>query len=95
MKLAFGFMSDTFPLMGYRRKSYMFIGWAMASLSMLALQTFSDLHLVQQIDEETGKTITYANDNAPTIPFLSFIVLMSGSGYWLADVMADSVVVSA
>ena len=95
MKLAFGFISDNFPLLGYRRKSYMLIGWATASISMLALLMLSDLRLIKHLDEETGKTITYTNDNAPTVPVLSCTILMSGIGYWLADVMADTLVVSA
>ena len=36
-KLLFGFWSDNVPLWGYRRKSYMFVGWLLASLSMLVL----------------------------------------------------------
>jgi len=92
LKLVFGFMSDNYPLLGYRRKSYMFIGWALSSFSMLALVFFSDLRMVKQFDNDTGKTVSIANENAPSIGFLSFCVLMSGIGYWLADVMADSVV---
>ena len=42
-KLLFGFVSDNVPLCGYRRKSYMLVGWAITSLSMVALLAFSDL----------------------------------------------------
>ena len=36
-KLFFGFLSDTLPIFGYRRKSYMMIGWMVASLAALFL----------------------------------------------------------
>ncbi|KAL3808953.1 hypothetical protein ACHAXA_011348 [Cyclostephanos tholiformis] len=42
-KLIFGFVSDNLPLCGYRRKSYMLLGWGMTSISMFALLAFSDL----------------------------------------------------
>lgn len=71
----------------------MFIGWTLASLSIFALLSFSDLHILSQTDETTGKTIVLANEKSPSIGFLSFTILFSGIGYWLADVMADSVVV--
>ena len=74
---------------------YMFIGWALSSFSMLALVLFSDLRMEKQFDNDTGKTVSIANENAPSIGFLSFCILMSGIGYWLADVMADSIVVSS
>ena len=41
-KLLFGFFSDNVPIFGYRRKSYMFIGWLVTSLSMVALLFFSN-----------------------------------------------------
>ena len=36
-KLIYGFVSDSRPLFGYRRKSYMALGWLMTSASMLVL----------------------------------------------------------
>ncbi len=71
----------------------MFIGWTLASLSIFALLTFSDLHIFRQTDETTGKSVVLVNEKSPSIGFLSFTILFSGIGYWLADVMADSVVV--
>jgi hypothetical protein len=71
----------------------MFIGWTLASFSIFSLLLLSDLHILRQTDENTGKTIALANENSPSIGFLSFTILLSGIGYWLADVMADSVVV--
>lgn len=36
-KILFGFISDAFPMFGYRRKTYMAFGWIMASVSVLFL----------------------------------------------------------
>jgi MFS family permease len=69
-KLVYGFISDAVPLMGYRRKGYMFLGWSLSSVAMALL------------------TVT----PVPTIPFLSFMYLLFGFGFWVADVMADALV---
>jgi len=114
-KLAFGFLSDNVPLAGYRRKSYMLLGWAIASLSMIILLTFSDLSVeaielnneqtmngdgssgryllrhLQSSTSEFGEQTTIVGA-PPSIPFLSFTLLMFGSGFWFADVMGDSLV---
>jgi len=86
-KLGFGFLSDTVPFMGYRRKSYMFIGWLMSSLSMIALLT---TNLNGIVDDDTGDLVP--SDNAPTIGFLSVTIFLFGTGFWFADVMGDSIV---
>lgn len=101
-KLAFGFLSDNFPLGGYRRKSYMLIGWAVTSLSMCLLLLFSDLSTKtaelnqdDNLEEENGRYLPVATDEVgapPSIPFLSFTLLMFGTGFWFADVMGDSIV---
>ena len=116
-KLAFGFFSDNVPLAGYRRKSYMLLGWAIASLSMIILFTFSDLS-VEALAFNNEQTMSNGDGSSgryllrhlqssstshfgeqtnivgapPSIPFLSFTLLMFGSGFWFADVMGDSLV---
>jgi hypothetical protein len=82
-KLIFGFISDNCPVAGYRRKSYMFIGWFVASLSFMLLIAFSDLST--NID---GRPPV----DAPSIAFFSICLLGFGTGFWLADVMGDSLV---
>lgn len=94
-KLLFGFISDNLPIAGYRRKSYMVIGWGLTAMSMSILWLTTDLSLVEEeyIDENGDvRTQTRASDGAPSIPLLSLIVLVFGTGLWMADVMADSVV---
>jgi BT1 family len=96
-KLMFGFLSDNVPISGYRRKPYMLLGWLVAALSMLSLNMFSNLHIPARNagcfhnddnDYEQGEIPT----DAPTIPFLSLCLLTFGIGFWMADVMGDSVV---
>ena len=94
-KLLFGFISDNVPIIGYRRKSYMLIGWALAAVSMSYLLLFSDLSLIEEEyvdDSGTVSSRTVTPDNAPSIPCLSLVTLVFGTGFWMADVMADSVV---
>ncbi|KAL3931193.1 MAG: hypothetical protein SGARI_004270, partial [Bacillariaceae sp.] len=94
-KLIFGFISDNFPIIGYRRKSYMLLGWGLASLSMFGLMLRSNLSLgEEEYEKDDGTTATraVAPDDAPTVPFLSLVLLMFGTGFWMADVMGDSVV---
>ena len=69
-KIFFGFLSDTLPIGGYRRKVYMAIGWAVAALAAFSL----------------------AVADAPSVPFLSLTYTLYGTGFWLADVMGDSLV---
>eukprot|EP00557_Chaetoceros_sp_GSL56_P002552 CAMPEP_0176493530 /NCGR_PEP_ID=MMETSP0200_2-20121128/9598_1 /TAXON_ID=947934 /ORGANISM="Chaetoceros sp., Strain GSL56" /LENGTH=542 /DNA_ID=CAMNT_0017891199 /DNA_START=225 /DNA_END=1850 /DNA_ORIENTATION=- len=95
-KLAFGFFSDNVPFMGFRRKSYMFIGWAMSSLSMMFLLSFSNLERVSNVandneDAVNNRAFSPAED-APSIPFLTLSLLIFGTGFWFADVMGDSMV---
>jgi hypothetical protein len=99
MKLLFGFMCDNFPLMGYRRKSYMMIGWVIASLSMMGLVLFSDLTVTKSeetivISSEESVTFvrTHVSEGAPSVGFLSLALLLFGVGFWCADVMADTLV---
>lgn len=60
-KLIFGFISDNIPLCGYRRKSYMLLGWGITSLSMFTLVSFADLSIdavVQYNKDSTFATHT-------------------------------------
>jgi hypothetical protein len=94
-KLVFGFISDNFPVLGYRRKSYMLMGWFLAAASMASLLLFTDLSLPEEeyMDEDGNEaTRNIIPENAPSIPLLSLTTLLFGTGFWLADVMGDSVV---
>lgn len=79
-KILFGFLSDTMPLFGYRRKIYMLFGWCLSAFSMGMLLQNSDCGFAKN-----GET-------QPSIEVFSLSVLLFGSGFWFADVMADAVV---
>jgi MFS family permease len=97
-KLFFGFWSDNIPFFGYRRKSYMFIGWAISSLSMLFLVMTSDLVRIEVDDNDNrnnydnGSSSFIPSENAPSIQILTLAFLIFGIGFWFADVMGDSIV---
>lgn len=96
-KLIFGFLSDSTPLFGYRRKSYMLLGWCVCSFFYILLMMGSNLSLqlgatgcnsASHLDEAPS----IPPEDAPTVKFLSFCALLSGVGLWFADVMGDSIV---
>ena len=84
LKIVFGFISDNYPILGYRRKPYMAIGWIVSSFSMISLLMFSDME--RAVDED-GNVVP--SDNSPSIPFLSVCMLLFSTGLWLADVSGD------
>jgi hypothetical protein len=87
-KIIFGFMSDQLPLCGYRRKGYMWIGWTISTVIMVYLLLTFDLNLEWKDD---GSVVI--PENAPSIQQLSLSFLIFGTGFWIADVMGDSIVV--
>ena len=89
-KIIYGFISDNLPLVGYRRKPYMLIGWLVASLVMLSLTLTSNLHIPGDVSEVSD---TETPEDAPSIQQLSISFFIFGLGMWFADVMADSLVV--
>lgn len=85
-KLVFGFTSDNLPLFGLRRKPYMFLGWLTCSCTMAVLFHSTNLTLIRLENE------TLVPDDAPSIQQLGAAFFVFGTGMWLADVMADSLV---
>ena len=85
LKLLFGFWSDNRPWCGYRRKPYMLLGWAMASISMYILLWSSNLDIPSQNnnncfsnnDEDASDSTITSNlpADAPSIPFFSLSML--------------------
>eukprot|EP00980_Cylindrotheca_fusiformis_P003938 scaffold871_cov130-Cylindrotheca_fusiformis.AAC.15 len=88
LKIIFGFVSDNFPILGYRRKSYILIGWLAVTVIMTLLYQQSDLSMEY---DTTGNALP--PPNAPSVESLSLAFLAFGVGMWLADVMGDSIVV--
>jgi MFS family permease len=62
---------------------------------MLYLLLFTNLNVSQEeYVKEDGNTSTRAvvPDGAPSIPLLGLVTLLFGTGFWMADVMGDSIV---
>ncbi|OQR93155.1 Folate-Biopterin Transporter (FBT) Family [Achlya hypogyna] len=106
-KVFLGMLSDCFPIFGYRRKPYMLLGWAIATLA-LSILTFSPfpapycdarhiscLAVTPPVANLTRDgTLQYYNMDAPN-GGTKFIVLsvLVGFGYVMADCAADAMVV--
>jgi hypothetical protein len=88
MKILFGFLSDNYPLLGYRRKPYMFLGWLAVVLIMCTFYMSADLSI--EYNDITGDAMP--PPNAPSIEWLGVTFFTFGVGMWLADVMGDSIV---
>lgn len=83
IKPFYGFISDTFPLFGYKRKSYIMISGVVATISWLFLANLATL-------------INNGNDINMIIATCSsvFLVTMSSLGLAFSDVIVDAIVVS-
>lgn len=88
IKIFYGFLSDSFPIRGSRRKPYMFLGWTTVSTTMLVLLFSTNLEMSYDKDG-----IPMPPSQAPSIEVLSGLFFFLGVGLWLADVMGDSLVV--
>jgi len=51
-KIMYGFLSDSLPIRGARRKPYMLLGWLLVSATMVSLWMTSNLSMDYQYDEE-------------------------------------------
>jgi PUCC protein len=90
IKIAYGFLSDSVPILGARRKPYMWMGWILVSCTMLLLLSTTDLSM--EYDDRDGSHTPIPPVGAPSIEFLSAVFFLLGLGLWLADVMGDSLV---
>jgi hypothetical protein len=96
IKILFGFLSDNYPIFGYRRKPYMLLGWCIVSIEMVVFLGSADLTMSYDIAATASSNnhqVSVPPKNAPSIKGLSICFLIFGIGLWLADVMADSIVV--
>lgn len=79
LKIVFGFLSDNFPIFGYRRKSYMLIGWLSATFMMMLLYQSTDLTMGYDLDSGHARP----PGDAPSVEFLSLSFLGFGIGMWM------------
>jgi MFS family permease len=103
LKIIFGFISDNVPIYGYRRKPYMLLGWMCTVGSMIILLYYTDLsvparHSTSSHDEMqslSSSSLQRESSNHKELPSMEWLMVtffISGSGMWIADVMADAFV---
>ncbi|KAI9987687.1 hypothetical protein PInf_023731 [Phytophthora infestans] len=101
-KMFFGVISDCFPIMGYRRRPYMVLGWVfcVTILIIMAAMSIPDpyygdpaMHSIDEADW-TDDQIDSINTNAPNSAGKYVVPMMLASfGYLLCEVAADAMVV--
>ncbi|KAF0715209.1 Aste57867_3511 [Aphanomyces stellatus] len=103
-KAIFGMLSDCFPILGYRRKSWILIGWTLAMVC-LGVMTFSSLgepfcnrektkFCGKPLEKVPKDELQYFNLDAPNNGTLYIILSMfTAFGYVLAASASDAMVV--
>jgi folate/biopterin transporter len=79
IKPLYGFISDTFPLFGYKRKSYLVLSGLIGTISWILLANLDSL-------KNQGDTTV--------VTYTVFLVTMSSLGLAFSDVLVDAMVVS-
>lgn len=100
LKILFGFLSDNVPIFGYRRKSYMILGCLLTSMSFWGLLLFTNLArpIPDDVSVPTAnagqhdRSLWSSSSLPPSIPFLCLSFLLFSMGFWIADVMAESII---
>ncbi|KAE9234700.1 hypothetical protein PF004_g9305 [Phytophthora fragariae] len=98
----FGVISDCFPIMGYRRRPYMVIGWVFCVVILFIMAAMSvpdpyygdaSMHNIGE-EEWTPEQIASINENASSSAGKYVVPMMLASfGYLLCEVAADAMVV--
>mmetsp|Transcript_36815 Transcript_36815/g.68546 ORF Transcript_36815/g.68546 Transcript_36815/m.68546 type:complete len:564 (-) Transcript_36815:228-1919(-) len=94
-KLFFGFMNDCFPILGYRRKPYMVIGWTMCFLTLLVLgsRPLPKPYFCQDSDGNFIKDEICNEDARWAGGEFACLMCLAALGYVIADVAADGLMV--
>lgn len=82
IKPLYGFVSDTFPLFGYKRKSYLALSGILSTISWIFLSNLTSLIENGQID------------NTLSVYLSVFFVTLSSLGLAFSDVIVDAIVVN-
>ncbi|CAK4611089.1 unnamed protein product [Aphanomyces euteiches] len=99
LKVIFGILSDCFPIMGYRRKSYMVIGWLCCCACLIYLSSCKpgDPYIIDRDyirgtlpPNLTGIVNEDAQHTGSTIAILCGVAVIS---YVIADVASDALLV--
>jgi folate/biopterin transporter len=86
IKPLYGFLSDGFPILGYRRRSYLVLSGILGCLSYLALG-FPNLHV------SLGGMVTNDFHNHQDITWITTELLLGSACIACCDVVADGIVV--
>ncbi|KAF0708539.1 Aste57867_6312 [Aphanomyces stellatus] len=89
-KVFVGMISDLFPILGYRRKSYMMIGWAVCGVCLLVLAILDHGEPFNSALPDEDPFNVAVNSKGTRIGLLAALATI---GYIFADVPADAMVV--
>lgn len=106
LKFVFGAVNDCVPILGYRRKPYMVLGWCLAALALVLLAVTPlpepywcvafDPDLGREAYVKTGKggarpcNAAAADSSTP----FTFLMALASFGYCMSDVAADGLTVT-
>lgn len=83
IKPLYGFISDTFPLFGYKRKSYLVLSGLVGAMSWKLLSVFDNMLMTGGIHSDFN-----------SVAFSVLLVSLSSLGLAFSDVLVDAIVVS-
>lgn len=94
-KLFFGFLNDCFPILGYRRKPYMVIGWTVCFMTLLVLGTrpLPEPYFCVAPDGNFDKDQICNEEARWAGGEFACLMCLAALGYVVADVAADGLMV--
>mmetsp|Transcript_32765 Transcript_32765/g.76572 ORF Transcript_32765/g.76572 Transcript_32765/m.76572 type:complete len:579 (+) Transcript_32765:76-1812(+) len=94
-KLFFGFLNDCFPILGYRRKPYMVLGWTLCFLTLLVLGTkpLPKPYFCVAPDGNFDKDQICNEEARWAGGEFACLMCLAALGYVVADVAADGLMV--
>ncbi|KAJ0398798.1 hypothetical protein P43SY_007411 [Pythium insidiosum] len=87
LKFPLGFLSDSVPIRGYRRKPYIYLGWSLLVVVMVALACMPTIEPYQR------NGVVVNADAAAHSPSYVIPLMLASIGYLLADVACDGLMV--
>ena len=89
LKSIIGIVSDSFPIMGYRRRPYMILGWIMCSFSLCAASFFP----VPKPYYYPGTTMVQNHDAPAAGAKFTIAMMLAGIAYTFAEVATDAMMI--
>ncbi|CAK4184783.1 unnamed protein product [Aphanomyces euteiches] len=88
LKVFYGMLSDCFPIMGYKRKPFILIGWTLTAISLIIIACKSAGSAVTADSPEDDRQKAQSNGST-----LALLVTIACFCYIMADVSSDALVV--